>query len=210
MTAEAKDKVFALVPKAMNNPFFDQARDGCMKAAKEIGGDPMPVHRPGRRDRAGAGAGRPGPHHQACRRHWRLGRQRPGDRQGARPRQGGQDPGRDLGQRPAAGRQGPARELYRHGQRAGRHRGRQAGDGAQAERRHLLHPDRRTGRGQHERPHQGHDGDPARRQVEAGRGLPALQQRRLPAVDHPAHRSSGQVSRRSTPSSTRAARRRWR
>ena len=38
MTAQAKDKVFALVPKAMNNPFFDQARDGCMKAAKEIGG----------------------------------------------------------------------------------------------------------------------------------------------------------------------------
>jgi ribose transport system substrate-binding protein len=32
------DKVFALVPKAMNNPFFDQARDGCMKAAQEIGG----------------------------------------------------------------------------------------------------------------------------------------------------------------------------
>lgn len=38
MAAQAKDKVFALVPKAMNNPFFDQARDGCMKAAKEIGG----------------------------------------------------------------------------------------------------------------------------------------------------------------------------
>ena len=38
MEALAKDKVFALVPKAMNNPFFDQARDGCMKAAKEIGG----------------------------------------------------------------------------------------------------------------------------------------------------------------------------
>jgi ribose transport system substrate-binding protein len=38
MAAEAKDKVFALVPKAMNNPFFDQARDGCTKAAKEIGG----------------------------------------------------------------------------------------------------------------------------------------------------------------------------
>ena len=38
MTAQAKDKIFALVPKAMNNPFFDQARDGCMKAAKEIGG----------------------------------------------------------------------------------------------------------------------------------------------------------------------------
>ena len=38
MTAEAKDKVFALVPKAMNNPFFDQARDGCKKAEKELGG----------------------------------------------------------------------------------------------------------------------------------------------------------------------------
>ncbi len=30
--------IFALVPKNMNNPFFDQARDGCMKAAAESGG----------------------------------------------------------------------------------------------------------------------------------------------------------------------------
>jgi len=30
--------IFALVPKNMNNPFFDQARDGCMKAASESGG----------------------------------------------------------------------------------------------------------------------------------------------------------------------------
>jgi ribose transport system substrate-binding protein len=37
-SAHAADKVFALVPKAMNNPFFDQAHDGCMKAVKEIGG----------------------------------------------------------------------------------------------------------------------------------------------------------------------------
>ena len=37
-SSEAADKVFALVPKNMNNPFFDQARDGCYKAAKEIGG----------------------------------------------------------------------------------------------------------------------------------------------------------------------------
>src|SRR3712207_61864 len=36
--AAAADKVFALVPKNMNNPFFDQARDGCQKAAEEIGG----------------------------------------------------------------------------------------------------------------------------------------------------------------------------
>lgn len=28
---------FALVPKAMNNPFFDLARDGCMKAAEDLG-----------------------------------------------------------------------------------------------------------------------------------------------------------------------------
>ena len=30
--------VFALVPKNMNNPFFDQARDGCKKAEKEMAG----------------------------------------------------------------------------------------------------------------------------------------------------------------------------
>ena len=31
--ADAQDKLrFALVPKAMNNPFFDLARDGCKKA----------------------------------------------------------------------------------------------------------------------------------------------------------------------------------
>src|SRR6476469_8561734 len=33
-----KKFVFALVPKNMNNPFFDQARDGCKKAEKELGG----------------------------------------------------------------------------------------------------------------------------------------------------------------------------
>ena len=31
-------KTFALVPKAMNNPFFDLARDGCKKAEGEIEG----------------------------------------------------------------------------------------------------------------------------------------------------------------------------
>jgi ribose transport system substrate-binding protein len=38
--ARAADKkyVFALVPKNMNNPFFDQARDGCKKAEKELNG----------------------------------------------------------------------------------------------------------------------------------------------------------------------------
>src|SRR5207344_538123 len=37
--ASAQSKmVFALVPKNMNNPFFDQARDGCKKAEKELNG----------------------------------------------------------------------------------------------------------------------------------------------------------------------------
>lgn len=34
--ANAEEKTFALVPKAMNNPFFDLARDGCQKADKEL------------------------------------------------------------------------------------------------------------------------------------------------------------------------------
>ena len=39
IVASAQSKmVFALVPKNMNNPFFDQARDGCKKAEKESGG----------------------------------------------------------------------------------------------------------------------------------------------------------------------------
>jgi len=36
--SSAQQYTFALVPKNMNNPFFDQARDGCMKAEKELGG----------------------------------------------------------------------------------------------------------------------------------------------------------------------------
>lgn len=38
LTAGAQDKkfTFALVPKAMNNPFFDLARDGCKKAESEL------------------------------------------------------------------------------------------------------------------------------------------------------------------------------
>jgi ribose transport system substrate-binding protein len=36
--ADSHKKVFALVPKNMNNPFFDQARDGCKKAEAESNG----------------------------------------------------------------------------------------------------------------------------------------------------------------------------
>ncbi|MBV9252557.1 MAG: sugar-binding protein [Acetobacteraceae bacterium] len=40
LSGQAADKkyVFALVPKNMNNPFFDQARDGCKKAEQELKG----------------------------------------------------------------------------------------------------------------------------------------------------------------------------
>ena len=39
MASFAQGKMtFALVPKNMNNPFFDQARDGCKKAEKELAG----------------------------------------------------------------------------------------------------------------------------------------------------------------------------
>jgi ribose transport system substrate-binding protein len=37
--AGAADYTFALVPKNVNNPFFDQARDGCKKAEEELGGE---------------------------------------------------------------------------------------------------------------------------------------------------------------------------
>ena len=37
-TAAQAEFTFALVPKNMNNPFFDQARDGCMKAQEESKG----------------------------------------------------------------------------------------------------------------------------------------------------------------------------
>ncbi|WOH64775.1 sugar-binding protein [Bradyrhizobium sp. BWA-3-5] len=35
--AFAQTYKFVIVPKAMNNPFFDVARDGCLKRAKELG-----------------------------------------------------------------------------------------------------------------------------------------------------------------------------
>ena len=35
--AAEKTMRFAVVPKAMNNPYFDLSRDGCMKRAKELG-----------------------------------------------------------------------------------------------------------------------------------------------------------------------------
>jgi ribose transport system substrate-binding protein len=35
--AHAKDYTFAIVPKSLNNPYFDLSRDGCMAEAKKLG-----------------------------------------------------------------------------------------------------------------------------------------------------------------------------
>lgn len=35
--AQAQNYTFAVIPKAMNNPFFDLTRDGCLKRAAELG-----------------------------------------------------------------------------------------------------------------------------------------------------------------------------
>src|SRR3546814_2191280 len=37
-SAAAADKTIAIVVKSMNNPFFDQVRDGCKKAEAELEG----------------------------------------------------------------------------------------------------------------------------------------------------------------------------
>lgn len=36
VAGQAKKPVFAVVPKAINNPFFNQVRDGCLQAAKRL------------------------------------------------------------------------------------------------------------------------------------------------------------------------------
>ena len=175
VAAQAKDKVFALVPKAMNNPFFDQARDGCQKAAQEIGGVECYYIGPGEH---GGGdeqfqmvqdliAKKVDGLAVSVANAAAIGR-------AAEP--GGRHPVRDLGQRSPARGQGPSCHLYRHGEHRDRQGGGQASDGAEARWRHLLHPERRSGCREPQRAHQGHGRDPAGRQVEAGGRLPAIQQ----------------------------------
>ena len=194
LTAQAKDKVFALVPKNDEQPVLRPGPRRLQEGRGRDRRDRVLLYRPRRaRRRRRAVPDGPGPDRQEGRRDRGLGRQRAGDRQGRGRRQGRRHPVDHLGQRPARPGQGPARDLYRHGQHRDRQGDRQAGDGAQAQRRHLLHPERRPGGGQHERAHQGHAGHPAAGQVDAGRRLPALQQRRLPAVDRADDRHPGQV-----------------
>ena len=109
--AQPKKYVFALVPKNMNNPFFDQARDGCKKAEKELGGAIECLYiGPGEHG---------GGEEQVQVVHDLIAKkvdgiavspvERGGDGQGAGEGQGGRHPGADLGQRPARQGQGPAR-----------------------------------------------------------------------------------------------------
>ena len=115
--ASAQGKmVFALVPKNMNNPFFDQARDGCKKAEKESGGKIEcryigPGEHGGGDEQVQGGAGSD---HREGQRHRRVAVQCAGHGQGAGARQGGRHSGDDLGLRPAAEGQGAARDLCRH------------------------------------------------------------------------------------------------
>ena len=108
---------FALVPKNMNNPFFDQARDGCKKAEAESNGafECMYIG-PGEHgggdeqvqivqdlvakkvDGIAVSPSNAAAMAVRCRR-----RRKPASRC-------------SPGIRPAAGKQGPARRLYRHAQ----------------------------------------------------------------------------------------------
>jgi ribose transport system permease protein len=138
--AQAK-YVFALVPKNMNNPFFDQARDGCKKAEKELNGAIECMY---------IGPGEHGGGDEQVtivrtwwpegRRHRRVALQRRGHGGCPSGGQGRRHPGSHLGLRPLAGEQGPACRLHRHPQLRDRHQPRQARNADQAEGRHDLHP----------------------------------------------------------------------
>ena len=210
MTAQAKDKVFALVPKAMNNPFFDQARDGCMKAAKEIGGvqclfigpadateqeqvqvvqDLITKHVDG----IGVSAANAPAIAKV------LGRAKEANipvvtwDSDLLPA--------DKGLR--------ASYIGTVNEQVGIAVAKQA-IALEAERRHVLHPDRRPGRGQYERPHQGHDGHPASRQVEAGRRVVRSTTTTTSRCRSRSSPTCSPNTRRSTPFSMRAAHPRWR
>ena len=182
----------------MNNPFFDQARDGCKKAEAESGGKFVCEY---------IGPGEHGGGEEQVQIVQDLVAR--GDVKGigvapanaaamAVALQAAKDAGIPVltwDSRPAAGEQGPARRLHRHAQLRDRRQPRQARPGDQARGRHGLHPVGRRRGGQPQRAHAGHPRH-ARRQdrhhlarraadrgerLDRGPGLPALHQRRLPA-----------------------------
>ena len=164
----AKKYTFALVPKNMNNPFFDQARDGCKKAEKELNGAVECLYiGPGEH---GGGDEQvqivEGPDHQEGRRHRRLAGQRAGDGPRAAGRQEGRHPGADLGLRPARPQDKALRVAYvgTHNYEIGVNLAKLV-HADQAEGRHDLHPVGRRRGGQPQRAHAGHPrhARPARR-----------------------------------------------
>ena len=113
--AEAK-YTFALVPKNMNNPFFDQARDGCKKAEAESKGEIECMY-------IGPGEHGGGDEQvqivqdlvsKKVRRHRRVALERRGHGGRAASGEGSRHPGVDLGLRSPAREQGSPRRLCRH------------------------------------------------------------------------------------------------
>ncbi len=196
--AGAQELTFALVPKNMNNPFFDQARDGCMKAESEAGGKFKceyigPGEHGGGEEQVqvvldliakGVDGIAVSPSNAAA-----MGKALEKAKEAEHPRA-------DLGQRPARQGQGPAHRLCRHQELRHRRQPRQAGAGDQAAGRHDLHPVRRCRCGQPQRAHAGHPRHAGRcserrgarrpphrpERLDRGRRLPALHRRRLPAL----------------------------
>ena len=216
--------VFALVPKNMNNPFFDQARDGCKKAEKPSPNGAFECMYIGPGEHGGGDeqvADRAGPDRQEGRRHRRVARRtRPPWREALQAAKEAGIPVLTWDSDLLREGQGPARRLYRHPQLRDRHQPRQARAGDQAEGRHDLHPVRRRRGGQPQRAHAGHPRHARRapraprlarrppdrpERLDRGRRLPALHRRRLPARRCSRSRTSWQVSRTSTPSSRPAA-----
>ena len=211
--ASAAEKlVIAVVPKNLNNPFFDQAKLGCEKAVKEIGDGQGGVllHRPRRaRRRRRAGADRGRPDRQGRRRHRRFAlRTRRRWRASSADAKAKGIPVLTWDSDLLPENTGPARRLYRHAQLRHRRQPREARAEDQAERRHDLHPVGRRRGGQPQRAHAGHPRharrhdrhDVARRspdrpeRLDRSRRLPALHQRRLPAVGAADGRHPRQVS----------------
>ena len=195
LTAQAKDKVFALVPKNDEQPVLRPGPRRLQEGRRRDRRDRVLLYRPGRawRRRRAVPDG-PGPDRQEGRRARGLGRQRAGDRQGRGRRQGRRHPAHHLGQRPAATRITALRATYIG--TVNTEIGKEI-----AKRAMALKPNGGTYCIQSGGPAavnmneriKGMLRDPAQGQVEAGRRLPALQQRRLPAVDRADDRHPGQV-----------------
>ena len=152
----AAAELFALVPKNLNNPFFDQAKHGCDKAARRSGGKVEclftgPGEHGGGDEQVqivadliakgvdGIAVRRPTP------RRWRA-------------LQAAKDAGIPVltWDPTCCPRTRTARRLYRHAQLRHRRRPREAAPGDQAEGRHDLHPVGRRRGGQPQRAHAGH------------------------------------------------------